>query len=149
MRVVAAIDGGGHAERVTVLIVLFDGVQSLDVTGPLEVFTGAGYEVATASPGRHPVRTSSGLTLVPGLDLATAALPRTVVVPGGEGTRAGNADVVEWLRRHARAIPRVMAVCSGAFLLAEAGLLAGRRATTHWNFCATLARRYPDVQVDP
>ena len=149
MHVVAAIDGGGHAERVTVLIVLFDGVQSLDVTGPLEVFTGAGYEVATASPGRHPVRTSSGLTLVPGLDLATAALPRTVVVPGGEGTRAGNADVVEWLRRHARAIPRVMAVCSGAFLLAEAGLLAGRRATTHWNFCATLARRYPDVQVDP
>jgi transcriptional regulator GlxA family with amidase domain len=70
-------------------------------------------------------------------------------VPGGEGTRAGNPDVVEWLRRHAPAVPRVMAVCTGAFLLAEAGLLAGRRATTHWNFCATLARRYPDVEVDP
>ena len=82
MHVVAAIDGGGHAERVTVLIVLFDGVQSLDVTGPLEVFTGAGYPVATAGPGRLPVRTSSGLTLVPDHDLAAAPRPETVVVPG-------------------------------------------------------------------
>ncbi|GIE30888.1 transcriptional regulator [Actinoplanes italicus] len=133
----------------TVLILLFDGVQSLDVTGPLEVFTGAGYRVVTASPGGAPVRTSSGLTIVPDSDLCAAPLPATVVVPGGEGTRATDPDVVAWLRRHGGSVPRVMSVCSGAFLLAEAGLLSGRRVTTHWSVCGALARRFPDVDVDP
>jgi transcriptional regulator GlxA family with amidase domain len=134
---------------VTILILLFDGVQSLDVTGPLEVFAGAGYRVVTASPGGTPVRTSSGLAVVPDLDLSVAPLPATVVVPGGEGTRTTDPDVVAWLRRHGASVPRVMSVCSGAFLLAEAGLLSGRRATTHWAVCGTLARRFPDVDVDP
>ncbi|MDI6102416.1 GlxA family transcriptional regulator [Actinoplanes sp. NEAU-A12] len=133
----------------TVLILLFDGVQSLDVTGPLEVFAGAGYRTRTASPGGAAVRTSSGLTLVPDGDLDAERSPDMVVVPGGDGTRAAPPAIVDWLRRHAPGARRVMAVCSGAFLLAEAGLLAGRRATTHWNVCDALARRYPDVEVDP
>ena len=142
-------EGDGHAEDVTVLIIVFDGVQSLDVTGPLEVFAGAGYPVRTASPDGAAVRTSSGLTLVPDAGLAAERSPDIVVVPGGDGTRGAHPAVVDWLRRHAPGARRVMAVCSGAFLLAEAGLLAGRRATTHWNVCGTLARRYPDVEVDP
>ncbi|MEV4641482.1 GlxA family transcriptional regulator [Actinoplanes sp. NPDC049548] len=136
----------------SILIIVFEGVQSLDVTGPLEVFAGAGpsaYRVSTASPGGGPVRTSSGLVVVPDLDLFAAAAPDTVVVPGGEGTREVPAAVVDWLRCHAPQARRVTSVCSGAFLLAEAGLLAGRRATTHWRVCGTLARRYPDVEVDP
>ncbi|GLW33701.1 GlxA family transcriptional regulator [Actinoplanes regularis] len=135
-----------------VLILLFAGVQSLDVTGPLEVFAGAGpsaYHVTTAGPGGAPVRTSSGLTIVPDRDLADVAAPDTVVVPGGEGTREPDPSIVEWLRAHASGARRVVSVCSGAFLLAEAGLLAGRRATSHWRVCDTLARRYPDVTVDP
>ncbi|KHD78221.1 GlxA family transcriptional regulator [Actinoplanes utahensis] len=132
-----------------VLILIFDGVQSLDVTGPLEVFTGAGYRVSTASRDGRAVRCSSGLVLLPEHDLASAPLPDIVVVPGGHGTHDPHPEIVAWLRRHASGIPRVMGVCSGAFVLAAAGLLAGRRATTHWDVCGTLARRYPDVDVDP
>lgn len=134
-----------------VLILLFPGVQSLDVTGPLEVFAGAGaaYRVVTASPGGAAVRTSSGLTLVPDVDLPAGPAPDTVIVPGGEGTRDTDPRIVRWLRAHAAQARRVVSVCSGAFVLAEAGLLAGRRATTHWRVCGTLARRYPDVRVDP
>jgi transcriptional regulator GlxA family with amidase domain len=153
-RDLAATGGAQKTGPVTgrdVLIIMFEGVQSLDVTGPLEVFTGGGpdaYRITTASPGGTPVRTSSGLTLLPDRDLAAAAPPDTVVVPGGEGTRGGDPAVVDWLRAAAPRARRVASVCSGAFLLAEAGLLAGRRATTHWSVCDSLARRYPDIEVD-
>jgi transcriptional regulator GlxA family with amidase domain len=135
-----------------VLIVLFDGVQSLDVTGPLEVFASAGdgaYEISTASVGGRPVRTGSGLRISPDLDLAAAGAPHTLIVPGGPGTRAPAPELVGWLSRAAAGAERIVSVCTGAFLLAEAGLLAGRRVTTHWNWCDVLARRYPDVTVEP
>lgn len=141
--------------RRSVLVVVFDGVQSLDVTGPVEVFTGAGrhsgdpYRIRTASPDGAPVRTSSGLTLVPDHALADAGTPHTLLVPGGDGTRRPPAGLVDWLRRRARSAERVVSVCSGALLLAEAGLLDGRRATTHWALCDHLARTYPAVDVDP
>ena len=131
-----------------VQIVVFDDVQSLDVTGPLEVFTGAGarhYRITTASPGGGPVRTSSGLTITP--DGPLAGSPDTLVVPGGGGTRRPQPELVSWLRD--TTATRIMSVCTGAFLLAEAGLLSGRRVTTHWQYCDTLAARYPDVRVDP
>ncbi|WP_308285680.1 GlxA family transcriptional regulator [Actinoplanes hulinensis] len=131
-----------------VLILLFDGVQSLDVTGPMEVFAGAGYRVTTASTGGAPVRTSSGLTLLPDGEPGDRR-PDILVVPGGPGTRAAQQGIVDWIRDNAGHVPRVMSVCSGAFLLAEAGLLSGRRVTTHWSFAGTLARRHPDVCVDP
>jgi transcriptional regulator GlxA family with amidase domain len=139
-----------------VLIVLFDGVQSLDVTGPLEVFAEAGaavghavYEITTASVGGAPVRTGSGLAIVPDLDLRDAGTPHTVIVPGGPGSRAPAPELVSWLRHTAAGAERIVSVCTGAFLLAEAGLLRGRRATTHWANCARLAERYPDVTVVP
>lgn len=132
----------------TVLIVLFDQVQSLDVTGPLEVFNAAGYTVTTASPGGRPVRASSGLRITPDEDLARASRPDLVLVPGGEGTQIPDKDVVAWLKRHGPHAKRVVSVCTGAFLLAEAGLLSGRRATTHWAFCDSLAAQFPDIEVD-
>ena len=145
----------------TVLILVFDGVQSLDVTGPLEVFAGANrylvgrgrdgpaYRITVASPGGVPVRTSSGLILVPDGDLAAADAPHTLVVPGGHGARSGNGEVVAWLRRLAPMTQRITSVCTGAFLLAGAGLLAGRRVTTHWAYADALQRQFPDVTVDP
>jgi transcriptional regulator GlxA family with amidase domain len=131
-----------------VQIVLFDGVQSLDVTGPLEVFSLAGgYRVTTASVDGAPVRTSSGLRLVPDGHLSDKS--DTLVVPGGQGTRDPQPEVVAWLRAHGDEPKRVMSVCTGAFLLAEAGLLDDRRATTHWLYCDSLAGRHPKVDVDP
>jgi len=111
----------------TVLIVLFDDVQSLDVTGPLEVFAHLpGYQVSTASLGAAPVTTSSGLRLTPDADLRHRAQ-----------------------RDNAPRARRLASVCTGAFLLAEAGLLDGRRVTTHWAHCQDLAAQYPDITVDP
>jgi transcriptional regulator GlxA family with amidase domain len=143
----------------TVLIALFDGVQSLDVTGPLEVFAGArdhqgkrAYRVQTASLGGAQVRTSSGLVIVPDGDLRDqghADPPDLLIVPGGEGARRRNPDLVGWIRANAPPAKRVAAVCTGAFLLAEAGLLDGRRATTHWSYCDALRDQYPAVKVDP
>ncbi|BBC31391.1 HTH-type transcriptional regulator CdhR [Streptomyces graminofaciens] len=139
----------------TVLVVLFDGVQSLDVTGPVEVFAGAelcspgSYRVRTASLDGAPVRTSSGLTLVPDRALTDVPTPHTLLVPGGRGTRQPAPELVAWLREHGPDAERLVSVCTGAILLAQAGLLDGRRATTHWAYCATLARDHPAVEVDP
>src|SRR5882724_3818201 len=136
VRVLAATcgwtDHGGMPKLV--LMPLFDGLQSLDLTGPLEVFTGAArylasdhYRVLTASVGGGPIRTHSGLHITPGVDLLAAPRPHTIVVPGGFGTRDPQPELVAWLRSHAKKAARVVSVCSGAFLLAEAGLLAGRK----------------------
>ncbi|NEC26338.1 helix-turn-helix domain-containing protein [Streptomyces sp. SID8111] len=140
----------------TVLVVLFDDVQSLDVTGPVEVFAGAerqrpgSYRLLTASPDGAPVRTSSGLTLAADHALDDAPAPHTLLVPGGPGTRhRPDPALLAWLRRHGPRAERLVSVCSGALLLAEAGLLEGRRATTHWSLCGKLARDHPGVEVDP
>ncbi|AYN38424.1 GlxA family transcriptional regulator [Streptomyces dangxiongensis] len=139
----------------SVLLTVFDGLQSLDVTGPVEVFAGAerhtpgSYRIRTASPDGGPVRTSSGLTLVPDGSLADAADPHTLVVPGGAGTRDPDPRLVEWLRVHGPRATRLVSVCTGAIPLARAGLLDGRRATTHWAYCDRLARDHPAVRVDP
>jgi transcriptional regulator GlxA family with amidase domain len=138
-----------------VLFVLFEGVQSLDVSGPLEVFAGAcasrpgAYRIRTAALGGGPVRTSAGLLLHPDEDLRTAGPADTLIVPGGDGTRAPDPALVTRIAGLARDAGRVVSVCTGAFLLGAAGLLAGRRATTHWAYCAALARRHPETAVDP
>ncbi|TDT42858.1 AraC family transcriptional regulator with amidase-like domain [Streptomyces sp. BK208] len=139
----------------TVLVLLFDRVQSLDVTGPVEVFAGAEqhtpgtYRIRTASLDGAPVRTSSGLTVVPDQALTDAPEPDTLVVPGGRGTRDPDPRLTEWLREHGPRARRLVSVCTGAILLARAGLLDGRRATTHWAYSDRLARDHPAVDVDP
>ncbi|MDT7841559.1 GlxA family transcriptional regulator [Streptomyces justiciae] len=139
----------------TVLVVLFDDVQSLDVTGPLEVFAGAEhhtpgtYRIRTASLDGAPVRTSSGLTVVPDLALADALAPHTLLVPGGQGTRRPDPRLTDWLRENGPRAERLVSVCTGAILLAAAGLLDGHRVTTHWAYSDTLARNHPAVAVEP
>jgi transcriptional regulator GlxA family with amidase domain len=141
-----------------VVILAFEGAQNLDVTGPFEVFSIAGritsdpYEVEIVAPGGGPVRMNSGLTIVP--DRAMAALRGevdTLVVAGGDGVFRVVEDerIVRWVARVAGRSRRVASVCTGAFLLARAGLLDGRRAATHWASTARLQRDYPAVLVDP
>jgi transcriptional regulator GlxA family with amidase domain len=147
-----------------IAILAFPGVQSLDVTGPLEVFAGAqaliesseraehGYEVLVLSRDGAPLCTSSGLTIVPhGAFADTPARLDTLILAGGYGSREASGDplTLEWLTRTSARARRTASVCTGAFLLAAAGLLDGRRATTHWAAAADLARRYPSVRVDP
>ncbi len=140
-----------------VVIFTFDGVQSLDVTGPYEVFAAAGagaYSIELVAPGAGSVRAGSGLDLVATVALADITGPiDTFLVAGGDapGVRAvaGDARLLAEVRRVAARSERVASVCSGAFVLAAAGLLDGRRATTHWTACEELARRYPQISVDP
>lgn len=145
----------------SVLIVGFPGIQALDLVGPFEVFTGAsrylatdgedGYHVTVGSLGGRPVTTGTGLTL------AAEPLPKpdtpldTLVLPGGQGTQTAVADteLIAWVRAAAPHARRVVTVCTGAFLAAEAGLLDGCPATTHWAYADALAKRYPAVAVDP
>ncbi|WP_436494651.1 GlxA family transcriptional regulator [Actinokineospora sp. HUAS TT18] len=138
-----------------VVVLVYPGIQLLDAVGPAEIFAGArsfgaDYELTVVSPDGAPVRGDSGLTL--GADHAIADVERadTLLVAGGLGFRAAcEPSVLAEVRRLAATASRVCSVCSGAFVLAEAGLLAGRRATTHWVASSELSRAYPDVTVEP
>jgi transcriptional regulator GlxA family with amidase domain len=146
----------GHVTRrsapsaIPVALVAFPGVQSLDLIGPLEVFAAASllgasrpYETSVVGPSSGVLPTSSGVGLVADRSITDPAIPiDTLVVAGGFGTRDAVADkaMVRWVRRAARRSRRVTSVCTGAFLLAAAGLLDGRRATTHWSASDRLAR---------
>jgi transcriptional regulator GlxA family with amidase domain len=106
------------------------------------------FAVCAAAPG--PVRTSTGFSLLVDHGLEALAGAGTVVVPGIDRTEdAAPAEVLEALRTAHRRGARMVSICTGAFVLAAAGLLAGRRATTHWQYAALLARLHPDVEVDP
>jgi transcriptional regulator GlxA family with amidase domain len=141
----------------SVIVVAFPDVQALDVVGPLEVFAMANrfgadpvYATALVSGSGQPVTTSSGLALGTERASRRAAID-TLMVAGGTGTAAAMADehLIAWLRTVAASARRVTSVCSGAFLLAQAGVLDGRRVTTHWSACDALARLFPAVEVDP
>src|SRR5262245_65864355 len=134
-----------------VAILIFDGVQSLDMTGPLEVFAIAnrvrpggahpGYAVELIAPAAGVVTSNSGLRVIPDRSCyAVRGRLDTLLVAGGD-VRAGLRDqrLLRWLGASAGRVRRLASVCTGSFLLAEAGLLRGRRATTHWASVDVLA----------
>ncbi|MBR7836508.1 GlxA family transcriptional regulator [Actinospica durhamensis] len=139
-----------------IVFLVFPDFQILDLTGPLEVFSQAErhapgrYRLRTLALEPGPVAASNGLAV-----LAEAATPfagaDTVIVAGGHGVDAALArpEHAAWISRAAGLSRRTASVCSGAFLLAESGLLDGRRATTHWSRTGLLASRYPNVSVEP
>jgi transcriptional regulator GlxA family with amidase domain len=141
-----------------VAILVFDEVEVLDFAGPFEVFAVTdelrGYDtfntftVAT-KPGT--VRARNGLKLVPDHTLESCPAPHVLVIPGGFGTRAllHEPSLLEWIQVKSRKAEVVMSVCTGAFLLAKAGLLDGLRATTHHECLDTLRELAPAATVDP
>jgi transcriptional regulator GlxA family with amidase domain len=143
-----------------VVILAFPGVQPLDVIGPGEVFAGAdaisgggAYEVEVVAKDADPIAVrGAGYSLLPKTTTARCRGPiDTLVVAGGVGVRSaeGDAELIRWIRSAARRSRRVTSVCSGSFLLARAGLLGGRTVTTHWASTGELARRHPELKVDP
>ena len=145
----------------TVIFFAFSGMQTLDLVGPLEVFATAslvaaakgrdGYQTVIASVDGKPVTSSSGLTLATTKLLDADKRADTLVLPGGAGIHAARSDsrIVDWTRTVAAGVRRVASVCTGAFLAAQAGLLDGCVATTHWASADQLAREFPSIVVDP
>ena len=142
-------------------VLAFPAVQLLDVTGPIQVFASANDHIAAAGGSapyalRLVAHGGRSVTATAGLELAAGPLPPigaaldTLMVAGGPGVDAAAADpaLVGWVAARANDARRVASVCTGAFLLAASGALDGRRATTHWQYCAELARRFPAVRVE-
>jgi transcriptional regulator GlxA family with amidase domain len=146
-------------QRVAILI--YDGVQALDVAGPVDVFAEASrsvaqedrYEIILVAEGLDPVRTSNGTRILPDRSLAEAKDSFAVVlVAGGEalylGVRPSDA-VLAWLVSAAARADLYGAICAGAFALGHARLLDHRRCTTHWGCAAALAEAFPHAKVEP
>ena len=146
-----------------VVVLVFPDFQILDAFGPIEVLNvasrlaaagrsrRAGYRIEVVAPKAGPVPSSNGIAIVAEHGIAEVRGDiDTLIVAGGLGTRTyvKDSDVVAWVRRAAARSRRVTSVCTGALLLAEAGVLDGKRATTHWAFAEELASRYPKVHVD-
>ena len=146
-----------------VVVVVNPPTHELDVIGPLSVFATANDMLAARGSQAEPyapelVSAGASLTVNCQPGFAVLAVRRyeqvrgpidTLLVAGGPGARLGCTPAFhDWLRRRAKRVRRIGSVCSGAFVLAAAGLLEGRRVTTHWLYAADLARRYPNVEVD-
>ncbi|MBF6301146.1 GlxA family transcriptional regulator [Nocardia amamiensis] len=132
-----------------VVVAVSDGVLMLDVAGPVQVLHWAGHRIRFASPDGAPVRTDVGVPL--GVDGALSEFGgaiETLLVPGYAPEDRVPDALVDAVRAVGDRARRVASVCTGALVLAEAGLLDGRRATTHWMACADMAQRFPSVRVD-
>lgn len=150
---------GGFTQR-TIAIAAYDGAELLDMTGPIEVFNmlnrclgEPGYRILLLAETAGPLVSSSGLRLIPDASWQGFGDPfDTVVVVGSPDAALDraleNRKLIEWLRRIPHQARRIVSVCTGAFLLAEAGLLEGRRVTTHWMDLERLAARYPGLTVE-
>ena len=141
-----------------VVIVALPEVQPLDVAGPAEVLASAAsvaggddaaYTIEVVAPGGAPIPTDSGYAIAPAGALEAVHGPiDTLLVAGGAGARNASPETVARVRRLAARADRVASVCTGAYVLAAAGLLDGRRATTHWSWCDDLQSRHPAVTVE-
>lgn len=142
----------------TIGFIAFPGVTALDLAGPLEALhaanqaggNGQPYRTIVLSPCGGKVRSESGLTISTDASLARAPRLDTIVVPGGAGLRVPRmlAPIAAWLRARALGTRRIVSVCTGIYALAEAGLLDGKRATTHWRFATDVHQRYPGIRID-
>jgi transcriptional regulator GlxA family with amidase domain len=143
------------------LLLMFDEVELLDFAGPYEVFTTANrmatrrdiatpFELVTASPEGRPATARAGLVLRPDCALVDAPVADVLLVPGGVVDQLlDDAPLLTELRRRSAQAQITASICTGAFVLAEAGVLHGAEATTHWEDAEDLARRYPSLRVQP
>jgi transcriptional regulator GlxA family with amidase domain len=147
---------GASDEAIPVAFVISQGANVIDLAGAWEVFQDVmlhdeagsdahrhGFTLYTVSDGAEPIQATGGLTLVPTYTLDAAPPPRVVSV----GAQRGSDRIREWLRAQAETADVVMSVCTGAFHLGHAGLLDGKRATTHHDYWDAFAQAFPDVEL--
>ena len=135
-------------ERPGAAILIFDGVQIIDYTGPYEVLGQGGYRVFTVAETKQPLRTAMGMTVVPEYSFADAPPAEILVVPGGSVVGpTGSAATLQWVKRRHDESRQTMSVCNGAFILAKAGLLDGLRATTFYGLIDELRAEAPKTKV--
>jgi transcriptional regulator GlxA family with amidase domain len=135
----------------------YDGVQTLDLCGPLDAFSSANalrpgaYAAVVTSLDGAPFVSEAGLCITPACPLAAAGPLDTLILPGGEGLRRADLAerIAETVRRLAPELRRIISVCTGIYGLAPSGLADGRRATTHWRFAADVAARFPSIRLQP
>lgn len=139
-----------------VAIILFDDVEVLDFAGPFEVFSVTNelnnyqlLNVYTVAPAKIPIIAKNGLSINPDYDFTDVPKPDILIIPGGYGARAmlQQPDVINWIRENSFTAEKVMSVCTGAFLLAKAGLLEDLKATTHYQVFDTLAELAPNTEI--
>lgn len=144
-----------------IAIYVFPNVEVLDFAGPFEVFTTASrvhqrsnpeqpapFEVYTFARAEQTVTTRAGLQVIPDYTFATCPTPDILLVPGGiVDAELKDQLLLNWIAEKSRAAVLTASVCTGAFILAKAGLLAGRKATTHWEDIADLRAAFPDISV--
>jgi transcriptional regulator GlxA family with amidase domain len=150
--VLVAAAVGAEPPRRNVAVLVWPGAELLDFTGPCEVFNAAGrhrlFNVYLVGLDRQAVRTQGGVTVLPEFTLGDCPPPDVTVIPGGDMRAVeGNGAVLAWVRKNSTSRQIVMSVCTGAFVLAEAGLLDGLPATTHHFGHDALASAYPRIQV--
>jgi transcriptional regulator GlxA family with amidase domain len=149
-------------ERKRVGILIFPNVEVLDFCGPFEVFSvtrlnedqrreePAPFEVILVAEQSAPVTTTGGMRVIPDYSLDNCPPLDILVVPGGWGVRQeiNNAGLIAWIAARGQAVETLTSVCTGAMLLGQAGLLEGRRATTHWRSLGWMRESFPAVQVE-
>jgi len=152
-------------------ILLFDRVDVMDFAGPYEVFTYTAYQkedlkkflvgrdtqedqpflVSTVSETGQPIRANHGLTFQPDFSFKNAPRFDILVIPGSPleplHHALQNRNLLEWISKHMEEVELMTSVCSGAFFLAKAGLLSGKKATTHWGAYDHFERQFPDVEI--
>jgi len=142
----------------TVAILIFDDVELLDFAGPFEVFSSVRnltgdherlMDVFAVAESLTPVRCRNGLVVQPERTIDECPPVDVLVIPGGAGVRPAleRSNLVEWVRTRAQEVELTVSVCTGSFLLAQAGLLSGRPATTHWERINEMRERFPDVEI--
>lgn len=146
------VSNHGYMPPGSVTLVVFNRFDTLDLAGPFEVFGAAGYDLRIVAASKGPVTSDAGLAVNPDHTVRTADAgdTDTLLVVGGDGVHVARRDkrLLRWVVDAAAAANRVASVCSGAFLLAETGLLDGHRVTTHWRVADLLAKEFPALTVD-
>jgi transcriptional regulator GlxA family with amidase domain len=148
--------------RQAVGVLIFPDVEVLDFAGPFEVFSvtrldeerrridPSPFDVFLVAENAAPVGAAAGMRVMPEHTLQSCPALEILVIPGGWGTRAqaNNGTLIEWIRDRAKRTPTVTSVCTGSFLLGAAGLLEGRRATTHWGSLDRMVDTFPAIKVE-